>query len=110
MRLVRAADGAVQVDEAGKAPGRGAYLCRARSCWARGAAGALTAALRTTINATDREALLTYGVRFEAPTAPTATTGGDGADAPPDPPDAADGARDSTPERARERSAESGGV
>ncbi|MSQ31582.1 MAG: DUF448 domain-containing protein, partial [Dehalococcoidia bacterium] len=30
VRLVRAADGAVQVDEAGKAPGRGAYLCRAR--------------------------------------------------------------------------------
>ena len=83
VRLVRAPDGGVQVDEPGKAPGRGAYLCRAIACWERGAKGALNAALRTNINATDRDALRAYGARFEAP---TATTGGDGADAPPDPP------------------------
>ena len=85
VRLVRSADGTVQVDEAGKAAGRGAYLCRATACWIRGAKGALNAALRTNINATNRDALLAYGTRFEAP---TATTGEDGADVPPDPPGA----------------------
>ena len=71
VRLVRATDGLVEVDEAGRAPGRGAYLCRAVTCWERGAKGALNPSLRTTINATNRDALLAYGQRFEAPTATT---------------------------------------
>ena len=83
MRLVRGADGPVQVDEAGTAPGRGAYLCRIVACWERGAKGALNAALRTNINATNREALIAYGQRFETP---PATEGHDAADTPPDPP------------------------
>ncbi|MDA0302563.1 MAG: YlxR family protein, partial [Chloroflexi bacterium] len=78
-------DGSVQVDEQGKAPGRGAYLCRRTACWERGVKGALASALRTHINGTDRDALLAYGARFEAP---TATLGEDGADTPPDPPGA----------------------
>ena len=82
VRLVRSADGPVEVDEPGKAPGRGAYLCRTRACWERGAKGALNPALRTNINATNRDALLSYGERFEVP---TATTDNDTADAPRDP-------------------------
>jgi predicted RNA-binding protein YlxR (DUF448 family) len=85
VRLVRTPDGSVQVDEQGKAPGRGAYLCRRPACWERGVKGALASALRTHINATDRDALLAYGARFEAP---TATPDEDGADTPPDPPGA----------------------
>lgn len=67
VRLVRTPEGSVQVDERGRAPGRGAYLCRLAACWERGAKGSLASALRTTINTTDRAALAAYGERFEAP-------------------------------------------
>ena len=86
MRLVVQADGSVQVDERGKAPGRGAYLCRTAACWQRGAAGALNAPLRTNIKAENREALLAYGAQFAA-AAPTTSTG-DEASASSDHPDA----------------------
>ena len=33
IRVVRAPDGSICVDETGKANGRGAYLCRSRQCW-----------------------------------------------------------------------------
>jgi predicted RNA-binding protein YlxR (DUF448 family) len=33
VRIVRAPDGAVTVDETGKRSGRGAYLCRQSDCW-----------------------------------------------------------------------------
>ena len=33
VRLVRTLEGAVEIDESGKRPGRGAYLCRRRPCW-----------------------------------------------------------------------------
>lgn len=33
VRLVRTLGGTVEMDESGKRPGRGAYLCRRRSCW-----------------------------------------------------------------------------
>ena len=35
IRLVRCADGAVLVDAGGRAPGRGAYVCRGGGCAAR---------------------------------------------------------------------------
>lgn len=35
VRLVRTPDGRLVVDESGKQNGRGAYLCRQRSCWER---------------------------------------------------------------------------
>jgi predicted RNA-binding protein YlxR (DUF448 family) len=34
IRIVRGPDGAVTVDESGRANGRGAYLCADASCWA----------------------------------------------------------------------------
>ena len=33
VRVVRAPDGSVALDQTGKAPGRGAYLCADGSCW-----------------------------------------------------------------------------
>jgi uncharacterized protein len=33
VRIVRTPQGGVEVDPTGKAPGRGAYLCRRRRCW-----------------------------------------------------------------------------
>jgi predicted RNA-binding protein YlxR (DUF448 family) len=33
VRIVRASEGSVTIDETGKQKGRGAYLCRQRTCW-----------------------------------------------------------------------------
>ncbi len=33
VRIVRTIDGNVEIDQTGKKSGRGAYLCRAASCW-----------------------------------------------------------------------------
>ena len=33
IRVIRAADGTVEIDPTGKRPGRGAYLCRNWQCW-----------------------------------------------------------------------------
>jgi len=33
VRLVRTADGTIEVDETGKTNGRGAYICRKAACW-----------------------------------------------------------------------------
>ncbi len=33
VRIVRTPEGKIQIDERGKAAGRGAYLCRSRRCW-----------------------------------------------------------------------------
>ncbi len=35
IRVVRAPDGTVSMDPAGKKPGRGAYVCRSQTCLAR---------------------------------------------------------------------------
>ena len=67
IRVVRAPDGRVCVDETGKAHGRGAYLCRDRRCWEKGIGQAsqtksspLAHALKVTLSETDRAALLGY--------------------------------------------------
>ena len=39
MRVVRTADGAIEIDATGKRSGRGAYLCSDRACWDRGLRG-----------------------------------------------------------------------
>ena len=84
IRLVRSPEGIVEVDERGKAPGRGAYLCQAAACWERGAKGSLANALRANINGTNRDALLTYGAQFEAHIATTDEDGTDAASTPPE--------------------------
>ena len=68
------------MDERGKAPGRGAYLCRTAACWERGLKGSLASALRSNIDNTIRDALRTYGAQFEAPPAPVEDSANDAAD------------------------------
>lgn len=61
VRLVRAADGAAEVDDSGKKVGRGAYLCRGQSCWQEGLKGGrLEHALRTTLKRDNIEQLIEY--------------------------------------------------
>ena len=36
IRVVRTPEGSVLVDQAGKKPGRGAYICRSETCWQGG--------------------------------------------------------------------------
>jgi hypothetical protein len=67
IRVVRAPDGKVFVDETGKANGRGAYLCRDRACWEKGigqpgraSSSPLAHSLKVTLSEADRAALLDY--------------------------------------------------
>lgn len=67
VRAVRTPEGSVEVDETGRKNGRGAYLCKQRSCWERALErDRLARALRTTITAAQRDDLLRYAERFEA--------------------------------------------
>lgn len=61
VRIVRPPEGTVHIDPTGKAVGRGAYLCRARTCWeAPGLGHRLGAALKTTISAEEMAALRNF--------------------------------------------------
>lgn len=63
VRVVRTVEGSVVIDPTGKRSGRGAYLCRARSCWEQALRRrALEYALKTTIGPEDRKALVAYSV------------------------------------------------
>jgi predicted RNA-binding protein YlxR (DUF448 family) len=67
VRVVRSAEGRVEVDETGKKPGRGAYLCRTRECWEKALKGkVLEYALKTAITAEDKAALQAYAATLEA--------------------------------------------
>lgn len=61
VRVVRVADGKVEVDTTGEKTGRGAYLCRAQECWQLGLKGnRLEHALRGTLTQENREQLIRY--------------------------------------------------
>ncbi|MBM4433191.1 MAG: YlxR family protein [Chloroflexi bacterium] len=61
VRVVRVADGTVEIDTSGKKAGRGAYLCRARECWQLGLKGnCLEHALRGSLTPGNREQLIRY--------------------------------------------------
>lgn len=61
MRIVRTPESAVMVDETGKRSGRGAYLCRQRSCWERALARRqLERALKVTLTAETEAQLWKY--------------------------------------------------
>ncbi len=67
VRIVRTPEGEIVVDERGKRNGRGAYLCRNRSCWERAIErGSLARALRTALTAEQAEALLAYAASLPA--------------------------------------------
>ena len=62
VRLVRSANGVVEVDASGKKAGRGAYLCRVRECWETGLKDSrLEHVLRITLTPDNREQLAQYG-------------------------------------------------
>ena len=61
VRIVRLAQGGVQVDARGKVPGRGAYLCHQASCWRSAMdSGALGRALNILLSETEKQALEDY--------------------------------------------------
>jgi len=65
VRLVRVADGRVEVDISGRKAGRGAYLCRSRDCWQAGLkTGQLEHRLRTIITEDNRRQLISRGEEF----------------------------------------------
>ena len=69
VRVVRTPEGRVEVDETGKKPGRGAYLCRARDCWdAALKRKALEYALKTPVTVEDKSALQSYAAGLPART------------------------------------------
>jgi uncharacterized protein len=61
VRIVRTPEGGVEVDPTGKRSGRGAYLCPTPDCWRLAVQkGRLDRALKTSVSARDKEALLQY--------------------------------------------------
>lgn len=65
IRLVRVFGASVEIDVAGKKPGRGAYLCRVLSCWETGLKGGrLEHVLKTTLTRAEREQLIKSGKEF----------------------------------------------
>lgn len=76
VRIVRTLDGRVEVDPTGKKAGRGAYLCKQRSCWETALKRDHVArALKVTLTTADREALAAYGAALPdtAPDIPAGT-------------------------------------
>ena len=67
VRIVRTIVGRVEVDPTGKKAGRGAYLCRQRSCWETALKrDQVGRALKTTLSADDRQALAEFGATLPA--------------------------------------------
>ncbi|MEP7198936.1 MAG: YlxR family protein [Chloroflexota bacterium] len=65
VRIVRTAQQGVQIDERGKVPGRGAYLCHQRSCWQTALSGpVLPRALNTVLTDDERQQLTQYADKF----------------------------------------------
>jgi predicted RNA-binding protein YlxR (DUF448 family) len=61
-RIVHSEGQGVSLDPAGKAPGRGAYLCDRRACWEQAARTDIVAkALNMTMSADDRALLMAHG-------------------------------------------------
>ncbi|MFN8555855.1 MAG: YlxR family protein [Dehalococcoidia bacterium] len=67
VRIVRTAEGRIEVDLTGKKPGRGAYLCAQRSCWETALKREQIArALRTPLLSEDRMVLAEYSAALPA--------------------------------------------
>ena len=62
IRIVRTADGDVEIDHRGKKAGRGAYLCKLQECWQTGLKGKrVERALRSRIAEQRLSELLAFG-------------------------------------------------
>jgi predicted RNA-binding protein YlxR (DUF448 family) len=67
VRVVRTAAGTIEVDETGKKPGRGAYLCKTPECWDKALKSKmLEYALKTAISMEDKAALQAYAAALSA--------------------------------------------
>jgi len=76
VRLVRTAEGTIEIDPTGKRPGRGAYLCHDASCWRSAVKGnRLETALRTKMSAAQRAVLAAHAEGL-ARSAAAAASGG----------------------------------
>lgn len=74
VRLVRRPEGKVEVDSTGKKNGRGAYLCRRRSCWYRATdSNVLERALKVDLDAETRAMLREYANSHFPPDETTTT-------------------------------------
>lgn len=62
VRVVRSADGRVDIDPTGKRNGRGAYVHAQRSCWEAALRGGLAHALKAPLSDDDRRALETFAM------------------------------------------------
>jgi hypothetical protein len=66
VRIVKVGDEGIIVDDVGKKPGRGAYLCKTKECWENGLAGnRLEYVLHATISQQDRKRLEEYAERVQ---------------------------------------------
>lgn len=66
VRLVRLADGGIEVDSDNGKAGRGAYICLLPRCWQSGIeAGRLEHALRTSLTRENRERLILFGKKLD---------------------------------------------
>jgi predicted RNA-binding protein YlxR (DUF448 family) len=73
IRLVRSPQGEIQVDEKGKAAGRGAYLCRNKACWDCALAhDRLDHAFRTKLSHEDKARLTQYSQQLPYAEMPSA--------------------------------------
>jgi predicted RNA-binding protein YlxR (DUF448 family) len=62
VRVVRTDTGGATVDPTGKSPGRGVYICKAKSCWYNALSKEnIDRALRTKVSMEDRRELARYG-------------------------------------------------
>ncbi|MBI1802577.1 MAG: YlxR family protein [Chloroflexi bacterium] len=65
VRIVRTPQHGVQIDERGKVPGRGAYLCHQASCWHQALDGSILAqALNTMLSPEEQQQITNYSTRF----------------------------------------------
>jgi predicted RNA-binding protein YlxR (DUF448 family) len=61
VRLVRTPEGSLAIDETGRQNGRGAYLCRDRSCWEAALRGnQIAKALKIELGEPERQMLREY--------------------------------------------------
>ncbi|MFC2034242.1 RNase P modulator RnpM [Chloroflexota bacterium] len=65
VRLVRTSDNRVEIDESGKQPGRGVYLCPTQECWEVGIMdGRLEYSLKIKLTQFNRVKLIKFGDRL----------------------------------------------
>jgi predicted RNA-binding protein YlxR (DUF448 family) len=83
VRIVRTAEAGVVIDPSGKRAGRGAYLCRARTCWDLALAPKsrmLDHALKTTLSEAEQAALSAFAqslpIRLEGEAAQSVVAAG----------------------------------